>query len=220
MIYGKPPIFLDDFKFDLQEVMYYLYLPIFMRGHHGRNGELRVPPNLEVCMPLINCCFLYCNTVLMKKYDYMYISARKGWATKDNPLNRPGWHADGFGTDDVNMVWWTGPGTRFALQPFEGIEADHCRSLEQFDEQVRPECIHTYPEKKLFVIHPDVVHATPIIEVPCMRQYVKISLSNNRYNLENNSHNYLFDYEWELHSRDVVRNDTARAQLDYYDGAK
>jgi len=48
-----------------------------------------------------------------------------------------------------------------------------------------------------------------------MRQFIKISLSNNKYNLENNSHNYLFPYDWPMHSRELIRNDPHKAQQDF-----
>lgn len=206
MVYGKMPIFLGQYDIKLREVMYYLYLPVQM------GAEILLPPNVECCRPLIERTI----AVARGAYKYAYLSARKGWATPDNPLNRPGWHCDGFGTSDVNAVYWVGPGTRFASQAFDNISDDHVRSLRQFDTQVREECVVTFPEKGLYLLDPSVVHATPVIGHPgCMRQYIKVSLSNARYNLENNSHNYLFDYEWPLHSRDIIRNDPARAQLDY-----
>lgn len=207
-VYGKLPVYLGSFGFDLQEVMYYLYLPIRM------GADIRMPENLHVCRGLVDACVAYANDLNLI-YEYVYISARKGWATPDNPLNRPGWHCDGFGTDDINFVWWVGPGTRFAHQNFEGIVSDHNRSLTQFDEQVDLNRVHTYPQRGLYAIDPSVVHATPVLATACMRQYVKVSMSNQRYNLENNSHNYLFNYQWPLHSREALRNDPHKAQLDY-----
>ena len=115
----------------------------------------------------------------------------------------------------MNFVWWSGPGTRFAAQDFTDISTDHIVSMQQFAEQVDPARIHSPPEHYLYGLTPEVVHATPIIGHPgCMRQYVKVSLSNERYNLENNSHNYLFDYDWPLYPREVVRNEPAKAQQD------
>lgn len=91
-------------------------------------------------------------------------------------------------------------------------------SLLQFGQQMLmapDEKIYSPPAGNLYALTPSAVHATPIIGNPgCMRQYVKVSLSNERYNLENNSHNYLFDYDWPLHSRDAVRNDPHKAQAD------
>jgi hypothetical protein len=212
-VYGKLPVFVWKFLLDLPEVMYYLYLPVCMEP----NGPIKLPPNIALLQPMVELAEAHIYVHYNKRrYNYIYVSARKGYATPDNPLNRPGWHCDGFGTDDLNFVWWTGPGTRFAHQAFEGIVSDHNRSMQQFDEQVKQSSIVTYGEKMLFMIDPTVVHATPIIPPPgCMRQYVKISFSDHQYNLENNSHNHLFTYKWGMHSRDSIRNDPHRAQLDY-----
>lgn len=204
------------FDITLPEVMYYLYLPVKMsigRVRGLEQGAIRLPANVECLRGMI----LKALEHAPRPYKYAYLSARKGWATADNPLNRPGWHCDGFGTDDMNYVWWNGPGTRFTRGPFENISDNHVISMEQFDWQasLRPDEIYSPPVGNLYALTPRVVHATPIIGAPgCMRQYVKVSLSDERYNLENNSHNYLFDYDWPLHLRDAVRNDPHKAQLD------
>jgi hypothetical protein len=205
--YGCAPIRLGRFNFNLPEVMYYLYLPVRID-----DSRIALPPNVEVCRPIIEEALANAP----RRYRYVYLSARKGWASPDNPLNRPGWHCDGFGTNDMNYVWWAGPGTRFAVQEFHDISEDHIVSQRQFEQQVESQWDAAWPERNLYALDPYVVHATPLIDAPgCMRQFVKISLSDRRYNLENNSHNYLLNYDWPLHSRDVIRNDTHRAQLDY-----
>lgn len=210
LIRSTHPVQIAHVEGDLPEVMHYLYLPVLMLES---SADIRMPHNIAHWSPLVRIAM---DAALRygRQYDYAYISARKGRATPDNPLNRPGWHGDGFGTEDLNFVWWRGPGTRFAVQDFD-VDDDHVTSLRQFEEQVRPECIVSPPEGSLYMLTPSIIHATPIIGAPgCMRQYVKISLSNDRYNLENNSHNYLFDYHWPLHSRELIRNDPHRAQAD------
>jgi hypothetical protein len=218
---GDVPIGCGFFDIKLPEVMYYLYLPVIMCDSRANAGDpfIRLPQNVEVCRPLIARAL----ERAMRPYRYVYLSARKGWATPDNPLNRPGWHCDGFGTGDLNFVWWSGPGTRFACGNFGNISNDHIESLRQFEGAIyldeRAPCpklnVFSPPAGNLYKITPRVVHATPLIGAPgCMREYVKISLSDDRYNLENNSHNHLFDYDWPLHSRDVARNDPSRAQAD------
>lgn len=215
MIYGNLPIYLGQHEFDLSEMMYYLYLPVVMDWDQQPQPDIRLPLNLECCRGVIEHAMVQGRLEHGKPYKYVYLSARKGIATPGNPLNRPGWHCDGFGTDDLNYVWWVGPGTRFAAQSFYGIVSDHNRSLTQFDEQVKLDSVTTYPERGLYQIDRSVVHATPIIEKTCMRQYVKVSLSDQRYNLENNSHNYLFDYNWPMHNREATRNSPTSAQRDY-----
>lgn len=212
---GEAPVSVGHFDINLAEVMYYLYLPVRMPAPLSELTRVRLPPNVECCRPLIEAALEATDHL---HYDYVYLSARKGWATPDNPLNRPGWHCDGFGTDDLNFVWWRGPGTRFITGEWD-VSDDHVESLRQFDSLAAGaesfDEIFSPPEATLYSLTPRVVHATPLIGAPgCMRQYVKVSLSNSRYNLENNSHNYLFDYDWPLHSREVIRNDTHRAQAD------
>lgn len=209
--FGNMPKQLNYHTISLWEVMYYLYLPVRMDS----SRELRLPMNVRQVLSLVYTADKAVRD-LQRTYAYTYLSARKGFATPDNPLNRPGWHCDGFGTDDLNFIWWKGPGTRFAVQHFQDISDDHNRSLMQFGAQVNPASVWSPPQEHLYMIDPSVVHATPIIEAPgCMREYVKISYSNEKYNLENNSHNYLFDYAWELHSRESIRNDPHNAQRDY-----
>lgn len=209
MEFGDAPVAIGFATLELTEVMYYLYLPVMMPG----SSDIRLPRNLEPCRDII----IKSIEAAPRRYEYAYISARKGWASPDNPLNRPGWHCDGFGTDDTNYVWWKGAGTRFAVQSFQDISTDHVESLKQFEAQLTPDGIRdSYPEMLLYELHPKVVHATPIVKPPGeMRQFVKVSLSDHPYNLENNSHNWLFDYDWMLANRNVARNDTHTAQGDY-----
>jgi hypothetical protein len=215
MLYGKSPRYVNHFKIELPEMMHYLYLPVVIY----RSG-IRLSPNVEVCRPLIEEALAWIdrspNSYYKGSYNYVYLTARKGWASPDSPLNRPGWHCDGFGTNDLNFIWWSGPGTRFAIQAFKNISEDHIESLKQFEQQVRPEQIGYPPERILYALNSYVVHATPIIEPPgCMREFIKISFSNNRYNLRDNSHNYLFDYNWPMHSREMLRNDPSKAGQDF-----
>jgi len=229
-LYGGPPVLLGKYDFSLPEVMYYLYLPVFMEEAGHEYGDttaegLRLPPALECCRSLIEHAMILQN----RQFRYIYLSARKGWATPDNPLNRPGWHCDGFGTDDMNFIWWRGPGTRFATGDFGEISKDHNESMNQFTKRIaqadfdyrvgiaprRRIVIDTPPQAHLYAIDPYVVHATPILTEGCMRQFVKISLSDHRYDLYNNSHNYLFDYDWPMRDRETIRNDPYAAQRDY-----
>lgn len=221
MTYGREPERVGNIAADLREVMYYLYLPVKM----AYGVEVKLPPNLEPCRRhLINAWAWAEHRGLVGEQHYMYLSARKGWATPDNPLNRPGWHCDGFGTNDLNFVWWKGPGTRFLTGDVGKVPDDHKASLEHFEAEaeeykknLRPNTriVDDLPEQWLYAIDPQIVHATPEIKAPCWRQYVKVSISLHKYNLENNSHNFLFDYDWPMFGREEVRNDTHRGQRDY-----
>lgn len=200
--YGRAPIFAGKCDIHLSEQMHYLYLPIVMGGNHG---DARVPRNLMSVGPMIQ----QAQSLVGCAHEFIYLSAVRGIASPGNSLNRPGWHCDGFGTNDINAVWWRGQGTRFAIQEFENISDDDQASLTQFDSQVVDRFVTTYGEGHVYILDPYVVHAVPLIEAVCERQFVKLSFSNERYNLDGNSHNYLFNYTWPMVMRHASRNVTA-----------
>lgn len=219
--YGlAPEPFKRDFLPAWHEYMHYLYLPVVIEsvGVH----DIRLPPNLEFLRPVVDA-------ICIAELDgdgskHVYVTARRGFATPGNPLNRPGWHADGFGTNDINFIWADRWPTRFALGEFTDISTDHVVSAAQFEQQVMdaPGIGPSYYAGTIRVedgvpgtvyrLDPSVVHATPIIPPPGGdRSFFKISVSPDRYNLLGNSHNHLFDYDWKMWSRSEVRNDPAYA---------
>jgi hypothetical protein len=212
--YGGNPTRVIAVDAKIDEFMHYLYLPVMM----PEEPFMAVPERLECIQPIINAAIVFETTICDQDLSemYVYVSVRRGWATPDNPLNRPGWHCDGFGTNDINYVWWDGAGTRFAIQDFDNITTDHEDSMGQFEAQIAPRNIVEFESKTLYRIDPYIVHATPAIEPPGqMRSFVKVSISPHRYNLLGNSHNYLFDYGWEMHDRSLVRNDPAYPEADF-----
>lgn len=215
MSYGEPPDIVGVFDLDeWSEYMHYLYLPVVLPGHRQ---TVRLPHRLAFAFPVIITAMMDAG---IDDESYVYLTARRGYATPDNPLNRPGWHCDGFGTDDVNYTWSDRWGTRWADMEdlFEDISTDHLRSMEQFAEQVDVRFVREMKPGKLFRLSPFVVHTTPEIPPPGgMRSFLKVSISRHRYNLIGNSRNHLFDYDWEFFPRDVARNDPASYMADFYE---
>lgn len=216
MTYGKPPeVVIGHFPLDWDEYMHWLYLPVDMPT--GVPG-FRLPPNLEFLRWMLIRIERYEREFHRNKFDYIYVTARRGFATPGNPLNRPGWHADGFGTQDVNYIWCDAYPTRFACGEFVNISSDHVKSAEQFEDQVAAGSIDgtisvfSGAANTVYRLDPSVIHATPEIPAPGGdRSFLKVSLSNDRYNLRGNSHNHLFDYDWKMWDRAEVRNDPAYA---------
>lgn len=202
------------------EYMHYLYLPVDMPT---RTAGFRLPPNLAFLTELLSGLEFWERSHFGNRWDYIYITARRGYAAPGNPLNRPGWHADGFGTQDINYIWSDRWPTRFALLDFADISTDHVRSAEQFEEQIAAyqskhgfggpdDCIVSGKPLYVYRLTPEVIHSTPIIPAPGGdRSFLKVSFSNDKYNLLGNSHNHLFDYKWKMHDRRAVRNDPAYA---------
>lgn len=222
-MYGKSPEDIAEVEIDLKEFVTYLYLPIKIPG-----SFLRVPRRLTPIRPLIKAAMMDQWDALPDHFAsglHIYLTVKRNFASPGNPLNRPGWHCDGFGTEDINYIWtdafptriWEGDPRSILSQ---GINPSHVQSLNQFETLARsqPGGIREIETNTLVRLDPYVIHTTPEIPAPGgMRTFVKISFSRHRYNLEGNSHNYLIDYDWEMHPRDVLRNDPARAGLDFYD---
>lgn len=198
--YGEAPKLLGPLDVHLTEQMHYLYLPVIMNGEYN---DVRLPSNLVSVFPLVEEVKNHA-----QGYEFCYLSAVRGVASPGNSLNRPGWHCDGFGTQDLNAIYWKGAGTRFAIQRFKDIDPDDQTSLKQFDSQVKEENVYTFPERNVYLINPYVVHSVPLIEKTEERQFIKLSFSNDQYNLDGNSHNYLFWYKWKMLERSAARNIT------------
>mgnify|MGYP000256379685 CR=1 FL=1 len=219
--YGQAPLELDLFPLaSWDEFMHYQYLPV--RIPECSSDEMRLPERLRFLAPVVARALRDARTVATHLQDpYVYVTARRGFATPDNPLNRPGWHCDGFGTDDLNYVWWDTYPTRFWIGNPGIIEVsdDHHRSIDQFEALavLYPDSIDdTMPGRQLYRLNPFVIHTTPNVPPPgTMRSFLKISVSRHRYNLVGNSRNHLFEYRWPMVDRDVARNDPHSAGADF-----
>jgi hypothetical protein len=195
MKYGKEPEYIGNFSLQCDEMMFYQYLPIKMP-----NLDFRLPPNLKFLEDLR----LYLLTYDDDK-DYIYATVKKMYVSPDCPSNRPGWHCDGFGTKDLNYIWYDSVPTEFCVQEFD-LSDDHNISMYEMERQARKENIITFPNNSLLLLDQTVVHRVAECKEPGFRTFVKISISDKQYNLKGNSHNYLFDYEWEMFERTKERN--------------
>ena len=210
MIYGNPPTPVGRFEPAWDEFMHYLYLPVCMPGEEG----IRLPPNLEFARALIDQVRYVEQFNTDLSTSYIYLTTRRGWATPGNPLNRPGWHSDGFGSNDVNYIWADRWPTRFAIGEFVGISEDHVESAKQFDRIAASGMVEVVDGDpfEVYRLDPSVIHATPLIDPPGgPRSFLKLSFSPSRYNLRGNSHNYLFNYDWMMWDREQLRNDPSWA---------
>ncbi len=199
---GKPPIVIGHFELEQPEMMFVQYMPVIMPHRRCASTPIfRSPANLKFVNPLIGAVLRH------EEWDfenYLYITAKSLYVTAET-MNRPGWHIDGFGTDDVNYIWSDSSPTEFCVQSFD-LSEDCDTSMRQMDEQARPENIRTYGEKMLLKLDSDVVHRVPPGAPPSFRTFVKLSISKHRYNLQGNAHNYLFDYDWPMFPREASRN--------------
>lgn len=192
-MYGTEPEIIGEFDLDCREMMFYMYLPIKMPF-----TDFRIPERLRIFKPLIDA-------IRANETDYIYLTAKHLFVTPENMGNRHGWHSDGFGTDDVNYIWTDKFPTEFCVQDFN-LSTDCELSMMQMEFQADKKNIQVYKPKTLLRLDQFQIHRVPLIKESGLRTFVKISISEQKYNLVGNSHNFLFDYDWEMKERECSRN--------------
>jgi hypothetical protein len=207
MQYGDLPKDLGEIELYPLEVMYYLYLPVSLPGM----PNWKTPRQLLFLDPLLEK--VANDSPGRFQTEYVYATVKRMFVGGGVTANRPGWHADGFMTDDLNYVWYDCVPTVFNCSAFK-ITPDHHKSLEEFEAQALTANNVIYPDKRLLRLDQSVVHKVGDADKQVMRTFVKISISKSKYNLQDNSHNYELDYNWPMFNRAGVRNDPHRAQQD------
>lgn len=200
MIYGDLPEDLGQIDIAPVEMMCWLYCPIKVPEE-----PLSIPPNLQQFYPIISAVWDHDSFI----GRYVYITAKTLWVSGDNIGNRPGWHSDGFGSDDVNYIWHDRAPTEFISDVFE-LPSDCADAMAVMTERASTREIITYPDKHLLRLTPSVIHRSPVSFAPGMRTFVKVSISRDRYNLIGNSINHGLAERWPLVPRFSDRNHPAR----------
>lgn len=201
IINSKLPECLGLFSVSYPEMMFVMYMPIKLPY-----GSLKIPPHLEYFKHIVD--FVIENEHIYGPVEdqYVYITAKHGYVNENYPGNRPGWHIDGFGSDDVNYIWTDRNPTEFCVQIFR-LNEDHNESLKDMENQAGNN-IQTNPENSLMRLNTTMVHRVSPIVKPGLRTFLKITFSKNRYNMQGNAHNYLLDYNWNMITRKECRNHT------------
>lgn len=207
--YGASPANLGLIDLDPVEMMFWLYCPIKVPQEY----TCTVPLNLSQFWPIIRVAEKACG-INRWKDSYVYLTAKTLYVTADNPGNRPGWHSDGFMTDDLNFIWSDRNGTLF-WTPEDWVEftQDHTASLDEMEAVAEPDTDHhrIYDDKHLLMLDERVIHRVADVTTPGMRTFVKISVSRHRYNLKGNSINHSLGLDWDMAERSEQRNHPSKS---------
>ena len=191
--YGRAPEDLGLIDIAPAEMMFWLYCPIKAPG-----GEIVLPPNLKQFLPIVNAVCENAATAVYRQ-SYLYLTAKTMHVSSQCPGNRPGWHSDGFMTDDINYIWYDSNPTMFwvpdTLRPFSRHDDV---SLLEMDEAARNDGLHhkAYPCRHLLKLDETVIHRVGDVRDEGIRTFVKISMSDSRYDLIGNSINHGLDVGW------------------------
>lgn len=208
MIYGNLAEDLGTIDLSPVEMMAWLYCPISTPGDYAHF----IPQNLRQFHPIIEAVWKHERMRCMQ--EYVYVTAKTLWVTPANPGNRPGWHSDGFGTNDLNFIWYDRAPTEFYIGPKYELPDDCEDAMRQMEIRALGRPAGTFAPKRLLRLDPSVIHRTPVAFEPGMRTFVKISISPDRYDLEGNSINHDLTERWPLVQRKTVRNHPATVMSD------
>ncbi len=195
-IYGAAPKELGRIELDTSEMMFWLYCPIKMAG--ARYDTL--PRQLEKFDELLDIVYEDVRDsfgVARWRESYVYLSVKVLHVTPDAPGNRPGWHSDGFLTNDLNYIWADRNPTEFFItdEPF-GVEPDHASSMRAFDWMARhllrskgDRLEHAKPNH-LYRLDQTNIHRVSLNVESGKRAFVKVSISDKPYVQLGNSINH------------------------------
>jgi len=204
MEYGTRPKNLGVFDVDCKEMVFYQYLPIKLIGQTKPVTEERLDCFEQI---ISDCCRDFISDYGLDKYvnSYVYLTAKRLYQPGGYSFNRKGYHSDGFMTDDINYFWSDKLPTIFNFGKFN-ISMDDKLSIHEMETQAKPENEHQFEEGSLVRLDQFVIHKVADDVTEGMRTFIKISFSQDKYDLIGNAKNHLLDYDWEMRERQVERN--------------
>jgi len=208
--YGALPKWLGVHQVECREFMFYQYLPVKLSGH----TEMAMEQRLECFRPLLGniaCDYVGYFGLNMFVASYVYVTAKRMYQMPGCPINRPGWHSDGFGTDDINYIWSDCCPTVFNNSNFV-LSDDDEQSMRDMARQADESNNVMHPDGSLLRLDSRCIHRAADCRAQMLRTFLKVSFSPDRYDLAGNSRNHLLKYDWPMRERRDVRN-TPQAPL-------
>ena len=194
-------------QFSAQQDMRVLDMPIYMPAQGWR-----IPPNLAQFKELIDLVMAYENMLRPTLADaYVYITIDQKHLTAGQTGRRAGCHSDGFVPHGAGPVCHTYMVTdcmpeEFFACPFPLITADNAHNaMQTFDMIANRHQPLTHAPYTVLKLDPYVVHRAAVAPRDCYRTFVKISVSTKQYNRAGNTHNALFDYNWQMVNRSATQ---------------
>lgn len=204
MRYGELPTSLGIIEANVEEMFFYQYLPVKLAGQIQPVYEDRLKV-FDVIIGRIACHFIGSFGLDAYKNHYMYVTAKHMYQKPNCEFNRPGWHSDGYLTNDINYIWCNNNPTTFNTFPFK-LSADHELSLTEMEQQAMKKHEVLYADNEILMLNQYNIHRVTPTKNAGMRAFLKVSFSLEKYNLIGNTHNPLIDYNWEMKPRKIERN--------------
>lgn len=182
----------------------------FMCIKQEGSSEYSVPDNLQLLVTqMLSGIYDLSEYLYDNDYRYnCYLSIKHEYV---NPLsigNRPGWHIDGFKSDQFNFIWFDSIPTEVCTGSFH-LTNDHNISLEEMMVQSsgNDKFKHTLPVNTLYEMNKECVHAPSYNTYnPILRTFIKITFSKEQFNCIGNAWNYKLPHIKMTSHRNIHRN--------------
>ena len=158
-----------------------------------RHSEYSIPENLEFLVnQVLSTIYEASDHIYKNDWDYnCYLSIKHEYVNPGSLGNRPGWHIDGFKSDQHNFIWFDALPTKIALGTFD-LTNDHDISLVEMEEQAKTKTKLVLESKHLYEMSHELVHSPcrNDTDEPILRTFIKVTFTKETFNCMNNAWNY------------------------------
>lgn len=203
--YGKLPAVVGNYCLSEDvEMMFVQYLPIKLKGQFFFQLDERLSPFRRILYAAkLDYCVLY--GIEEFENSYVYLTLKSMYQSPNNSFNREGWHSDGFLTNDINYIWSDKNPTIFCKGDFD-LTLDDTISLDEMRQQAHSKETVEFNNGDLLRLDQFNIHKVGNCKQSGIRNFLKISISKDQYNLKGNAHNYKLNYKWDMIDRKIERN--------------
>lgn len=182
----KTELLLDTTQLDFCN---HAYMCISQEG----SSEYSIPANLEdIVNPILSNIYELSPYLYDNDYRYnCYLTIKHEYVNGGSFGNRPGWHIDGFKSDQHNFIWFDILPTEVCVGKFR-LSDDHELSLDEMTIQSKDKFNHLLTENTLYEMNQSCVHRPGINNTrsPYLRTFIKITFSKELFNCFGNAWNY------------------------------
>lgn len=186
---------------------------VYMCIKQANNSEYHIPDNLEyIVNRVISSIYRSSDYLYQNDWKYnCYLTIKHSYVSPQSTDNRPGWHIDGFKSDQHNFIWFDSIQTEVCAGIFD-LTNDHDISLEEMHIQSieNDKFIHTLTKNTLYEMDHNCVHRPSYnkTDKAILRTFIKITYSTEMFNCIGNAWNYKLPHIRYNKTRNEIRNHT------------
>lgn len=200
-------------KFSQRKNIRVLDMPIKFPG----GTEYRVPKELNAFDEAISKIISFEHTINSNVNEYFaYLTIDQGYVPANSFQRKPGCHVDGFQGERIknkrpinrSYIIYDEIPTVFYPQEFRTSHLNKATDnfFLSFDEQSNEEMAITFDPYKILLMNAYTVHRAGTINYDVDRTFFRLSFDTQMFDRYGNTHNPMFDYNWNMVTRDTQKH--------------